>query len=447
MAPHSPEEKIIDLVDVVEEGEPLESAPAPTGSGIEAELDELFADFDKVNAKASGQTEEADAPIDFDAIFSEDAGTGEQATEKGGAAPEEEADLDFDALFDDDQPVVGKTGGEDAHTAEEDFELGTIFAEETGAQPADEPDLPKEGEQVIELEDIFSDEALSAMPASQSDSLDLDRFFGEDRQAESGSDIPEFDGSVEEIEEFEIDEVQQKDTLDGKPAFSLDEFEQFDLGTDKEEAHADELVEGLADEESSELPDATTEWKSGGEDLSELDALIAGLEGEEQPEEETQEPVLSLDETMIEQKATEEESPVDAVEESDLPQELLDAGFEPARPEPASGSTTNDIDHLMSHIEEEVFSRVETRLAEVTAEWNERERNLLLAIDRLEKENESLRSLIEDRPEPVTREELAAAREELMAQLVIELKRVVPAEAAKVIREEISALMGSLKEE
>jgi pilus assembly protein FimV len=443
MAPHSPEEKIIDLVDVVEEGEPLESAPAATGSGIEAELDELFADFDKVNVKA-GQTEDADAPIDFDAIFSEDAGTGEQATDKGGAAPDEEADLDFDALFDDDQPVVGKTGGEGAHTAEEDFELGTIFAEETGAQPVNEPDLPKEEEQVIELEDIFSDEALNAMPASQSDSLDLDRFFGEDRQAEAGSDIPEFDGSVEEIEEFEIDEVQPKGTTDEASAFSLDEFEQFDLGKDTEAAHADELVEELADEESSELPDATTEWKSGGDDLSELDALIAGLEGEEQPEEETQEPVLSLDEP-IEQKATEEESPEDAVEESDLPQELLDAGFEPSRPEPAS--TTVDIDHLMSRIEEEVSSRVENRLADVTAEWSDRERNLLLAIDRLEKENESLRSMIEDRPEPVTREELAAAREELMAQLVMEMKRAIPAEAAKVIREEISALMGSLKEE
>jgi pilus assembly protein FimV len=444
MAPHSREEKIIDLVDVVEDGEPLESAPPQASSGIEAELDELFADFDKVNAKASGPTQDVDAPIDFDAIFSEGAGAGEQSTGNGGAVPEEEADLDFDSLFEDDQPVL-KTGGENAHAAEEDFELGTIFAEEGSAQPVNEPDLHKEEEQVIELEDIFSDEALNAMPASRNDSLDLDRFFAQDKHGEAGSEIPEFDGSVEEIEEFEMDEVQPE----GKPALSMNQFEQFDLEADPE---APVQTDDLADE----LPDATPDWKSGGADLSELDALIAGLEGEEQPEEETDGRVLPGDNPEVmaaeeledQARDEEEEFPIESEGgEADLPQELLDAGYVHERPESVLDPTPVDYDQLMPRIEEVVSSRVESRLADVTAVWNERERTLLLAIDRLEKENESLRAMIEERPEAVTREELAAAREEIMAQLVIEMKRAIPAEAAKVIREEISALMGSLTEE
>jgi hypothetical protein len=105
MSPQSREDQIIELTDIFEEGVPLE--PSDGGgqeAGIEAELNDLFADFDSsLTSTETVRKGGDDDDIDFDAIFSEEEeiSSGDEASELSHSDQEDEG-LDLDSLFEDD---------------------------------------------------------------------------------------------------------------------------------------------------------------------------------------------------------------------------------------------------------------------------------------------------------------------------------------------------------
>jgi pilus assembly protein FimV len=449
------EDQILELTEIVEEGEPLAPSLGP-GAGIEAELNDLFADFDGNRSTDAARKNENDDDIDFDAIFSEaDEEPGGFTTEHGsetvnhGDGPEEgqeDGGLDLDSLFEDDTAVSGDSGSDQVEDSSgaQGFELDSLFDEEE--EPEADPmahALQPKGEQEIGLDDLFMedegiDEAqgFSEEKRTGAEPLELDDFFAEDTGATSRGNrtsIPEFDGTVEEIEDFDLSDLPEKGSSGGVEELMLE------LADENE---SDQTSEFLIEQDEF-LP--VTEGAGGGADLSELDALIAGLEGEEQAEEEGEGPAPKKQEFVLE--IEQEFSLEEEGEPSQLPSDLLEAGFETEMIEKASPDSELVFERMLPRIEQEITQRVEERMAAVSADWTEREQNLLLAIDRMEKENESLRAMIEDLPESISKEELARFKQELKEELAAELKRSVPEEAANVIREEISALMKTLSEE
>jgi pilus assembly protein FimV len=443
MSPQSREDQIIELTDIFEEGDPLEpSDGGGQGAGIEAELNDLFADFDSNRTSSEAVRKSGDDDdIDFDAIFSE-----EEEISNGDEASlshpdQEDEGLDLDSLFKDDL-----TSSEDKErvitsTETQGFELDSLFDNDPESGDEETAPAPQAKDvQVAGLDDLFLDEGNEDETVSLDENssgeelLELDAIFEEEAKSgfsrSSGMDMPEFDGTVEEIEEFDLSEVSAE--------FAPGKDEHFTSEPEKAAEPEPASRKLLLDQE--ELFSEAEEG-GGGADLSELDALIAGLEGEEQAEEDL--PAPGKQELVLD---VPQEFKLEDDDENGLPKDLLEAGFEPQAVDEIE-QLDHDLESLLPRIEKEVMERVEERMTAVHAEWAEREQNLLLAIDRMEKENESLRSMVEDSPASVSPEELAQFKQELKEELAEELKKLVPSEAAKVIREEISALMKAISDE
>ena len=445
MSPRSQEDHIIELTDIIEEGEPLDSSGGDSGpgGGIEAELNDLFADFDSNRPGSEPKKGKTDDDIDFDAIFAESEATAGQAEEGSFSESDAGEGLDLESLFEEDDasPEGLRTEILGVEGEGEGIELDSLFEDED--QESGVAENVSANNRTSDLDDLFMDDEVLAAEGKSSNSdqqaPDFDSLFAD--VAESGSrtereDIPEFDGTVEEIEEFDLSDLSAEISLEGDEELTLEpEGDGAGSGASSEDFLMD-LEEPARPVESS--------TGGGGADLSELDALIAGLEGEEQSEEEE----LSHPSTQAYILDDEQEFKLDEESEGDLPKDLLEAGFETEAVETLSTEAADaEFERVLPRIEEEVAQRIEERMAALSADWTEREQNLLLAIDRIEKENESLRSMLEDRSETVTREDLDKFKQELRAELSAEMKRSVPEEAAAVIREEISALLKSLHEE
>jgi pilus assembly protein FimV len=442
MAPQSREDQIIDLTEIIEEGDSMDASPdAVHGEGKEVELDALFADLEENRTDADGREAES-GEIDFDAIFSEaERAAGRQDLEENASGEVEDESLNFDALFaEEDEPEAAKTGdapSSDAESVEMSLELDSLFndGEDPVRDAADSASEQKEAGPVG-LEDFFTDEPESAAAsisgeATQEDAgtLEFKALYEDDLDEDKG--LPEFDGTIEEIEEIDLSGLSAEEDELGEG----DELKNFEPLEAPEPASPDTLM-------ALEEPFSASDLMGEGADLSDLDALIDGLEGEEQTESDV--PARLQTDVQIEEFSLEEDEEGEAV----LPRDLLDAGFEAeAVKDGAPEHEQRELEQLLPRLHEEIAHQVEDRMAALSAEWTEREQHLLSAIERLEKENESLRALLEERQDAVTGEDFARYKQELKEELVAELRRSVPAEAAKVIREEISALMKSLSEE
>jgi pilus assembly protein FimV len=439
MAPQSREDQIIDLTEIIEEGDPMDASPdAVHGEGKEVELDALFADLEGNRTDADAGREAETGEIDFDAIFSEaERAAGGQDLEENASGEMEDESLNFDALFaEEDEPETARTGdapSSDAESVEMSLELDSLFND--GEDPVrDDADSASEQKEAgpVGLEDFFTDEPESAAVSISGEAAQADSDTLEFKALYEDEALPEFDGTIEEIEDVDLSglSAEEDELSEGDEQKNIEPLEA------PEPASPDILM-------APEEPFSTSDDLMGeGADLSDLDALIDGLEGEEQTESEV--PARLQTDVQIEEFSLEEDEEGEAV----LPRDLLDAGFEvEAVKDGAPEHEQRDLEQLLPRLHEEIAHQVEDRTAALSAEWTEREQYLLTAIERLEKENESLRALLEERQDAVTGEDFARYKQELKEELVAELRRSVPAEAAKVIREEISALMKSLSEE
>lgn len=365
--PSRSSEEIIELTNVVEEGEPFGDSPEDSTmgrvdeTGLEDELDELFADFDENSSKR--EASEDDEPLDLGALFDEEdfaakSSSAEDLDDEDGAETEpKDEDLDLSALFDD-----------------EDDEMETA---------------------------------------------------GDNENAPYGVDIPEFEGEIEEVDIEPAPAVGAELSLEETEEI---EFEEADLSFDAEgaenEQDFDDLEFGVSEGDSAAEPDDE-------EDLSELDALIAGLDEDVEGDgvdggkrvESSEELIFDLD----------QEFNLDIVEdrsEPGLPEELANAGFEVTRESGRAGSSEPAAD-LDSVPAERIDAEFAHRFEERFSEWENEKQDLLQSMEQVRQENQELKEMLG----------------RLKAEIQDDLQSRIPAEAARVIREEIAAMAKDLSDE
>ncbi|MFW6324499.1 MAG: hypothetical protein ACOC0U_05485, partial [Desulfovibrionales bacterium] len=435
MSPKPSREEVIELTDVVEEGnfvpEPVEEVEpsAEAGrEGLDKELDDLFADF---------ETEE---PV---------------AQEISQESPK--GSLDFDSIFDDNDSMdadADVSGGGLSEDGEDPFDLDDMFAEDAQSASAAEESSPAPDESMELEEELDIDMDLSGFDEEEDDlegiepleEIELEEITPEKDQEEIFE--PAF--QEEEIEFEDLPQDQGEEDQQDEDLFAAGEaddellaFDEQSQEIESEQMDPDEIeLESVeaGEDDDLELPQNDLEAareEQTGDDLAELDALIAGLEEEiEEPGEsadvQEKDPMLLMDQDF----SLDDESP----EDSELPENLVKAGFETDTSAPAGPVQENetgtemdaDKGSLAETVKQDVLQIFEEKVSSLQQSFEKQQSDLLNKLEEITQENEKLRQLLDSK------------EEELKGSLLAEMKKEIPRQAADVIREEIAAMTEEL---
>jgi hypothetical protein len=487
------DEEIIDLTDVVEEGQPPEGParsrsgrkeqepqaqqrePQEEGSG--SEQDELDAAFSRLFAdEADSGSSSEDPDIEFGSFFDEMDDTAEGLKEDSGEEQPEIELSDIEEISDLEPESPDAVGG--AQEESQGLDLSVPEEESAGLGGADESQGPEKDWDMIAEKDsaeseldenfdqIFGSEAAGADGDNSEQGLegaeiDLESLFDEldkaSKEGGSGEEAPEgiaapgVDSSEQERpQDLELEDAAESsdDTAGEETSEDLNVWlDQLEADQEEEEAGTEE-PEGISVEEPPDLEGVDLDAAAPEETSAEPVAPEGTRSGERELETDQEEPATSpglqarMQEMENRLRALEEQSQASA--EPDISElesriaEIVDSRLQ----DDAFWSRLQEL--IAGKVDESLKSGLDERLQELQPRILEAVRNDEAIPDtgRLESITSEMQEL---KQRMVSRDELDGLASRLQEDVSRQIRNAVPDAAAQVVREEIRALQEELR--
>ena len=485
--PEEQDEQIIELTDVVEEGdleeaESLSSAEETADADLDKELDDLFAEEDTEeqlteSSSADASSDEDEDDLDLDALFDElDRESSEYEPEEAGQEGEEEHEDMMASGREESQEAASLPVDDEAEfdaLLEGLDESGPGRSEPAAQAAADETDAPvQEAPEEVQAEpaeeDAPAEEAArdTAPAESEREPASSEAAAGLEDEPKAGTAaavteaISRLENETERLRskigelEQRTSETSSEDDLETKITSLLNDLPQDAPLWSKIEAAVAQKIEASRPPEKEaddaqenalgKLQEQIEALQSKQADLEERVAAQSEAEGSQIPQEDVIGKVQEQIESLQSKHSSLEEQLAAKTDNNDLQSRIS----ETLEHLPADHPLWNRVEQCVS---EELERAVEQRFQELSSRLETIEERLHkldeLDPDRIQAVSREIESLQSSQESKLERSEWQEASSKLKEELREEIEKAVPAAAATIIREEIQALSEDLDEE